>query len=59
VLVLKSYQIQRIRKARGITRGKIARECGVSLMAVHYWITGQNYPTPNHAAKLQKVLLGF
>ena len=57
MLVLKPRQINTLRKRRGLTYKVLASACGVSPVAVHFWISGRNFPNAKHNARLQRVLI--
>jgi DNA-binding transcriptional regulator YiaG len=56
-LVLKPHQINVLRKRRGLTYGDLAKVCRVSPVAVHFWISGRNFPNAEHNEKLKRVLI--
>lgn len=57
MLVLKPRQINALRKRRGLTYKVLASVCKVSPVAVHFWISGRNFPNAKHNARLQRVLI--
>jgi len=58
MLVLKPHEINKLRKARRLTYAALAKRCGVSAVAVHFWISGRNFPNAKHNKRLTSVLLG-
>lgn len=58
MLVLKPNEINKLRRARGLTYAKLAKLCGVSPVSVHFWISGRNFPNAKHNKRLTSVLLG-
>lgn len=57
MLVLKPRQINALRRRRGLTYKVLAAACGVSEVAVHFWISGRNFPNSKNNARLQRVLV--
>lgn len=58
MLVLKPNEINRLRRARGLTYSALAKRCGVSAVTVHFWISGRNFPNAKHNSRLTAALLG-
>lgn len=58
MLVLKPHEINKLRRARGLTYAGLAKRCGVSAVAVHFWISGRNFPNAKHNRRLTAALLG-
>jgi len=58
MLVLKPHEINRLRRLRRLTYGDLAKRCGVSAVAIHFWISGRNFPNATHNKRLTSALLG-
>lgn len=49
-------QIERLRRAKGMTQAELAKQIGVDQTAVHMWENGKTSPRLSHLKKLANAL---